>query len=247
MAKYAVVSAALIVGFAVLAQPALAAPLDDDPQPRMESQVQPQAQPRPYNTEEPARIRQEMDRRAPDDNATAPVGERAPYADRSSGDAARDCANCPLPRNYDSTEVVKNSRDVDQSRVINTESVVHVPPRTKETNKLIIRENETRNVGVIQHNHRIIEKEVRYVKRAPVYRHYAPAPRVRDQTVFVPVVTQTPCGCPCTCGGSHGGYAQAYVYSGGYAYARPVAQPDTRYVVVPVGRLGAGAYAYAYR
>ena len=133
MAKYAVVSAALIVGFAVLAQPALAAPLDDDPQPRMESQVQPQAQPRPYNTEEPARIRQEMDRRAPDDNATAPVGERAPYADRSSGDAARDCANCPLPRNYDSTEVVKNSRNVDQSRVINTESVVHVPPRTKET------------------------------------------------------------------------------------------------------------------
>ena len=164
MAKYAVVSAALIVGFAVLAQPALAAPLDDDPQPRMESQVQPQAQPRPYNTEEPARIRQEMDRRAPDDNATAPVGERAPYADRSSGDAARDCANCPLPRNYDSTEVLKQTRDIDHTRVIETQSVVP-SKRLIETNHLIIRENETRNVGVVQHNHTIIEKELVLTKR----------------------------------------------------------------------------------
>ena len=38
----------------------------------------------------------------------------------------------------------------------------------KETNHLAIRENETRNVGVIQHNHTIIERVPRYVVRVPV-------------------------------------------------------------------------------
>ena len=61
----------------------------------------------------------------------------------------------------------------------------------REINKLIIHENETRNVGVIQHNHRIVEKETRYVKRAPVYHRAVPAYRVpRVQTVLVPVVVQ---------------------------------------------------------
>jgi hypothetical protein len=222
MLKYAVASVVLMLGFAVSAPPALAAP--------------------PYSSEEPARIRQEMDRpRAPDVNATAPVGERAPNVDRSADAPARDCADCPPPRHYDNTEVVKTSRDVDQSRVINTETVVQVPPRTREINKLVIHENETRNVGVIQHNHRIIEKETRYVKRAPVYRpavhRYAPAYRVVVQTVLVPVVTQTPCGCPCTCSGSNGAYAQAYVTSGGYAYGsgRGYAQQVLVPVNVPAG------------
>ena len=37
--------------------------------------------------------------------------------------------------------------------------------RLIETNHLIIRENETRNVGVVQHNHTIIEKELILTKR----------------------------------------------------------------------------------
>ena len=71
-----------------------------------------------------------------------------------------DCYKCPQPRpNYDSTEVIKQSRDVDHSRVIETQSVVP-SKRLIETNHLIIRENETRNIGTIQHNHTIIEKEL---------------------------------------------------------------------------------------
>ena len=54
-----------------------------------------------------------------------------------------DCYKCPAPRpNYDSTEVIKQSRDVDHSRVIETQSVVP-SKRLIETNHLIVRENET--------------------------------------------------------------------------------------------------------
>ena len=76
----------------------------------------------------------------------------------------RDCYKCPPPRNYDSQEVVKQSRDVDHSRVIETQSVVP-SKRVIETNHLIIQENETRNIGTIQHNHTIIEKELVLTKR----------------------------------------------------------------------------------
>jgi hypothetical protein len=69
------------------------------------------------------------------------------------------CYKCPPPRNYDSQEVVKQTRDVDHSRVIETQSVVP-SKRLIETNHLIIRENETRNIGTIQHNHTILEKEL---------------------------------------------------------------------------------------
>jgi hypothetical protein len=91
----------------------------------------------------------------------------------------------------------------------------------------VIHENETGNVGVIQHNHRIIEKEIRYVKRTPVYQratHRYAVPRYRPvqqvQTVLVPVAVPPVqnCGCPCTCSGSYGAYASAYVYRAGYAY-----------------------------
>ena len=76
-----------------------------------------------------------------------------------------DCYKCPQPRpNYDSTEVIKQSRDVDHSRVIETQSVVP-SKRLIETNHLIIRENETRNIGTVQHNHTIIEKELVLTKR----------------------------------------------------------------------------------
>jgi hypothetical protein len=178
---------------------------------------------KPYNSENPARIRQEMDRRrAPDADVPAQGETPAPpvrdtYTPPRETYAPKECADCPPPKHYDKIEVVKTSRDVDQSRVLNTESVVQVPPRVKEVNKLVIHENETRNVGVIQHNHRIIEKEIRYVKRAPVYRHHQ-APAYRVQTVLVPVVVQQPpCGCPCTCSGH--GYAQQYVYGDGYSYS----------------------------
>jgi hypothetical protein len=71
----------------------------------------------------------------------------------------RDCYKCPPPRNYDSQEVVRQVRDVDQSRSIETQSVVP-SKRLIETNHLIIHENETRNVGTIQNNHTIIEREL---------------------------------------------------------------------------------------
>ena len=74
------------------------------------------------------------------------------------------CYKCPPPRNYDSQEVVKQTRDVDHSRTIETQSVVP-SKRLIETNHLIIQENETRNVGTVQHNHTIIEKELVLTKR----------------------------------------------------------------------------------
>ena len=84
--------------------------------------------------------------------------------DRGGG-YRNDCYKCPQPRpNYDSTEVLKQTRDVDHSRVIETQSVVP-SKRLIETNHLIIRENETRNIGTVQHNHTIIEKELVLTKR----------------------------------------------------------------------------------
>jgi len=76
-----------------------------------------------------------------------------------------DCYKCPKLRpNYDSTEVLKESKDIDHSRVIETQSVVP-SKRLIETNHLIVRENETRNIGTVQHNHTIIEKELVLTKR----------------------------------------------------------------------------------
>ena len=81
------------------------------------------------------------------------------------GGYRNDCYKCPAPRpNYDSTEVIKQTRDVDHSRVLETQSVVP-SKRLIETNHLIIRENETRNIGTVQHNHTIIEKELVLTKR----------------------------------------------------------------------------------
>ena len=72
------------------------------------------------------------------------------------------CKNCPASRpHYDSQEVVRTTRDVDHSRVINTQSMVPVSKRYRTTNHLVIRKNTIRNyVGVIRHNHTIIEKEI---------------------------------------------------------------------------------------
>ena len=59
---------------------------------------------------------------------------------------------------------MKTSREVDHSKVIETKSVAP-SRRVIESNHLIIRENETRNVGTIQHNHTVIEKELVLTKR----------------------------------------------------------------------------------
>ena len=98
----------------------------------------------------------------------AVVSTSAFAGDYAGGGGSRpgynDCYKCPPPRNYDSQEVVKKTRDVDHSKVIETQSVVP-SKRLIETNHLIIQENETRNIGTVQHNHTIIEKELVLTKR----------------------------------------------------------------------------------
>ena len=83
----------------------------------------------------------------------------------------KNCKNCVAPRpHYDSQEVVRTTKDVDKSRVINTQSVVEVPSgQVRTRNHLVIRQNTIRHVGVIRHNHTIIEKEVRYKRRPSVH------------------------------------------------------------------------------
>jgi hypothetical protein len=49
------------------------------------------------------------------------------------------------------------------------------------------------------------------------------------------------CGCPCTCSGSHGAYAAAYVYGAGHAYGS--GRGYVQQVLVPV-HVPAG---YGYR
>jgi len=94
----------------------------------------------------------------------AVVSTSAFAGEYGGGGYRNDCYKCPPPRNYDSQEVVKQTRDVDHSRVIETQSVVP-SKRLIETNHLIIHENEVRNVGTVQHNHTIIEKELVLTKR----------------------------------------------------------------------------------
>jgi hypothetical protein len=118
---------------------------------------------------------------------------------RTAGSRDTDCADCAPRRKYDSQQVIKKVRNVDQSRVINTTTVVPVRTRVDETNRLVIRQNETQLTGVVQHNHTIIEKEVRYVRRIPaqttvefVTHNYRVVER--PDTVTVPV-TYRPNGC----------------------------------------------------
>lgn len=78
------------------------------------------------------------------------------------------CKNCPQPRpHYDSQEVIHSTRDIDRSRTINTTTVVPVSRQVKTHNHLVIRKNTIRNIGVVRHNHTIIEKEIRYKRRVP--------------------------------------------------------------------------------
>jgi hypothetical protein len=175
--------------------------------------------------------------------ATPPADASEPNAGDAGAPAAAapasECADCPPPKHYDEIKVIKNTRDVDRSRTINTKSEVAVPPRVREHNKLIIHENETRNVGVIQHNHQIVEREIRYVRR----RHPA-RPRAvlayRLQPVLVPVVEQKASGCGCGGSALSYGYRVGYVYTPEYVY--PARQP-AQYAVMPAEMPA----AYGYR
>jgi len=200
MLKYAVAIALTLTGFTVSAA-AQSAP-----------------EPRPYGTRL-SQLRDETGRPLP---AVEPTAENdAPAASANGEQSAEPCGDCPPPKKYDQVDVIKKSRDVDRSRVINTETVVHVPPRVKEHNRLVIHENETRNVGVILHKHRIIEKEIRYVRRKPAYR-----------LAVVPVVVQQPSSCGCS--------SQSYLT---YQYAYVPTSRPVRQAVVPV-EVPAG---YGYR
>ena len=81
----------------------------------------------------------------------------------------RPCKDCPAPRpHYDSQEVKKNTREIDHSRVIETQTVVPAKRRTVTKNHLVIHKNTIRHVGTVRHRHTIVEKEIRYVRpRAP--------------------------------------------------------------------------------
>jgi hypothetical protein len=96
--------------------------------------------------------------------ASTPASAGEPGGGYGPGRGYNDCYKCPPPKNYDSQEVVKKTRDIDHSKVIETQSVVP-SKRLIETNHLIVHENETRNIGTVQHNHTIIEKELILTKR----------------------------------------------------------------------------------
>jgi hypothetical protein len=173
MMKYAFAGAALIAAL-IAAAPASAqlAPAEkcyDCPQPRQH-----------YDTQETIRTTRDVDHsRVIETQSEAAVPRRvraaqrpqprSHYDTRETLRARAECRDCPKPRDhYDTQETIRTTRDVDHSRVIETQSEEQMSRQVKETNHLIIRENETRNVGVIQHKHTIIERVPRYVVRVPV-------------------------------------------------------------------------------
>ena len=144
-------------------------------------------------------------------NHGAPVNPASNGGNAYSNPGNANCPDCPKPRqHYDTQEVVHTTQDVDQSRVINTTSVVPVAPRMRETNHLIIRKNTIRNVGVVRHNHTIIEKEIRY--RRPVQRYKAAGYVMPQyQTVYQPAIVYLPVAYPVR-------YAVPYHYLKQYYY-----------------------------
>jgi len=134
----------------------------------------------------------------PNDDTADAASSRydSPEVIQKIGDISRsrtnDCPDCQPRRRYDDQEVVKKVRNVDHSRTINTVTVVPAGRRVRETNHLLIQNNETRHVGVVRHNHIIVEKEIRYVRRVPitttvnfVTHHYRVVER--PATVSIPV------------------------------------------------------------
>ena len=141
--KFAVAGTALLLG---LIAPAAAAPGDDDSVDAASSR---------YDSPEVIR------------KISSARGSRA-ETKRANRSRTSECFDCRPRRHYDDRKVIKKVRNVDHSRVINTVTVVPAGRRVREVNRLVIRNNETRHVGVVQHNHTIVEKEIRYVRRAPI-------------------------------------------------------------------------------
>jgi hypothetical protein len=144
--------AALVLG---LTAPAVAQPRDDDRFDAASSR---------YDSPE---VIQKISSRSRDADITASSGRRSTEAKRVNRSRSSDCFDCQPRRHYDDRKVVKKVRNIDHSRVINTVTVVPAGRRVREINRLVIQKNETRHVGVVQHNHIIVEKEVRYVRRVP--------------------------------------------------------------------------------
>ena len=86
----------------------------------------------------------------------------------ASRSRTNECFDCQPRRRYDDQKVVKKVRNIDRSRVINTVTVVPVSRHLREINRLVIQKNEIRHVGVVHHNHTIVEKDIRYVRRVPI-------------------------------------------------------------------------------
>jgi hypothetical protein len=151
---FAVAGTALVLGLTV---PVAAAPRTDDTVDAASSR---------YDSAEVIRKIGDVSR-SRDDDTTAASGRRTkiPRVNRSR---TNNCSDCQPRRHYDDQEVVKKVRNVDHSRTINTVTVVPAGRRIREINRLVIQNNETRHVGVVQHNHTIVEKEIRYVRRVPI-------------------------------------------------------------------------------
>jgi hypothetical protein len=199
MLKFAVAGVVVMLGLAATHAPAAAAPREDCTDcPASKT----------YDSEEVIEkirnIKRSLPNEAPID---VPAGRRGAEPKRHAetrrshesyrGATTRhgECADCAPRRKYDSEEVVKNVRDVDHSRVINTRVVVPYRTRVRETNHLVIHKNIIRNVGVVRHNRIIVEKEIRYVRRVPArtrvefmtHRYDAVE---RPDTILVPVRPQ---------------------------------------------------------
>jgi hypothetical protein len=93
---------------------------------------------------------------------------------RSSRDCGRSspsCHKCPAPRPfYDTQEVIKDSKEIDHSKVIEKEIIVP-SKRVVEINHLVVHENETINRGTILHKNIVIEKELVLTKRNVDHKH----------------------------------------------------------------------------
>jgi hypothetical protein len=150
--KFAALSIAMVLG---LAAPAAAAPGDEDGVDAASSR---------YDTPE---VIQKIVSRSRDTESTGSSSRHTTDTRRVKRSRTSECFDCQPRRHYDDQKVVKKVRNIDHSRVINTVTVVPAEPRVRETRRLVIQKNEIRHVGVVQHNHIIVEKEVRYVRRTP--------------------------------------------------------------------------------
>ena len=82
----------------------------------------------------------------------------------------------------------------------------------KETrNHLVIRQNTIRNVGVVRHNHTIIEKEIRY-KRRPAVLRVVDYVMQQYQTVYKPAIVYVPYIYPVRYSVPHHYYPKQYHY-----------------------------------